>query len=79
MDVQLNNPDRWVSETGRGPDEPIEDAIAGHFAELTETQDMLNSRYNELKGDRVKAIPGDEVEAYFREKSAAARRSPHGS
>jgi hypothetical protein len=37
MDVRLNNPDiqakidRWVAETGRGPDELIEDAIAGYI------------------------------------------------
>ena len=35
MDVHLNNPeikakiDRWVAETGRGPDELLEDAMAG--------------------------------------------------
>ena len=32
---------------------------------------MLNSRYDDLKSGRVKPIAGDEVEAYFREKSAA--------
>jgi len=40
---------------------------------------MLNSRYDDLKSGKVKPIPGDEVEAYFREKSAAARRSQLGS
>jgi hypothetical protein len=39
MDVHLNNPeikakiDRWVAETGRGPDELVEDAMAGYFEE----------------------------------------------
>jgi hypothetical protein len=37
---------------------------------------MLDRRYDEIKSDKVKLIPGDEVEAYFREKSAAARRKP---
>jgi len=37
---------------------------------------MLNGRYDDLESGRVKTIPGDEVEAHFREKSAAARRSP---
>jgi hypothetical protein len=40
---------------------------------------MLNSRYDDLKSGGVKAIPGDEVVAYFREKSADARRSQPGS
>ena len=84
MDVHLNNPeiqakiDRWVTETGRGPEELIEDAVAAYFEELTQTQGMLNSRYDDLKSGRVKPISGDEVAAHFREKSAA-RRSPPGS
>lgn len=66
MDVRLNNPDlqakidRWVSETGRGPEELVEDAVAGYFAELAQTRDMLNSRYDDLKSGRVKPIGGDE-------------------
>ena len=84
MDVRLNNPeiqakiDRWVTETGRGPDELIEDAVAGYFEELTQTREMLNSRYDDLKSGRVKPVSGDEVVAHFREKSAV-RRSSMGS
>jgi hypothetical protein len=77
MEVPLNNPefqtkiDRWVTETGRGPDELIEDAVAGYFEELTQTREMLDSRYDDLKNGRVKPVSGDEVVAHFREKSAA--------
>jgi hypothetical protein len=84
MDVRLNNReiqakiDRWVTETGRGPDELIEDAVAGYFEELAQTREMLDSRYDDLKNGRVKPVSGDEVIAHFREKSAA-RRSPPGS
>jgi hypothetical protein len=53
-----------------------------HFTPETEkklkdiaTREMLDSRYDDLKSGKVKPIPGDEVEAYFREKSAAARRA----
>src|SRR5271168_418575 len=83
MDVRLNNPeiqakiDRWVTETGRGPDELIEDAVAGYFEELTQTREMLNTRYDDLKSGSVKPVSGDEVAAHFREKSAA-RCSPPG-
>ena len=82
MDVHLNNPeiqakiDRWVTETGRGPDELIEDAVAGYFEELTQTREMLNRRYDDLNSGRVKPVSGDEVVAHFREKSAARRSSP---
>ena len=53
--------------------------MAGCVVELEETREMLNSRYEDLKSGRVKPIAGHEVEAYFREKSAAARRSQPGS
>jgi hypothetical protein len=71
--------DQLVVETGYAPDKLVEDAVAGYVAELAQTSHMLNSRYDDLKSGRVKPIPGDEVEAYFREKSAAARRSLPGS
>ncbi len=71
--------DQLVSETGRTPDKLLEDAMAGYAPELVQTREMLNSRYDDLKSGKMKPIPGDEVEAYFREKSAAARRSQPGS
>jgi len=71
--------DRLVSETGRAPDKLLEDAIAGYEVELAQTRQMLDSRYDDLKSGKAKPVPGDEVAAYFREKSAAARRSPTGS
>jgi len=52
--------------------------MAGYFEELTNTRETLNSRYDDLKSGRVKPIPGDEVFARLREKSAA-RRSQSGS
>jgi hypothetical protein len=60
-------------------DELVQSVIEGYFDELAQTREMLSSRYDDLKTGRVKPIPGDEVEAYFREKSAKARRSPPGS
>jgi len=36
---------------------------------------MLDGRYDDLKSGRVKPISGDEVETYFREKSAVTRSS----
>jgi predicted transcriptional regulator len=65
-----------AEQSGRGMDELVEDAMAGYVNELAQTREILNSRYDDLKSGRVKSIPGDEVEAYFREKSATARRTP---
>jgi len=69
-----------AAQSGRGSaDELVQDVVERYFDELAQTRDMLNSRYDDLKSGKVKPIPGDEVEAYFREKSAAARRSQLGS
>jgi hypothetical protein len=49
MDVHLSNPDlqakldHWVTETGRGPGELVEDAMAGYFDELARAREVLNS------------------------------------
>jgi hypothetical protein len=66
MNVRLNNPDlqakldRWVTETGRGADELVEDAMAGYFDELSRTRAVLDGRYDDLKNGRVKPIDGDQ-------------------
>ena len=67
-----------AAQSGRGTDELLQDALAGYFDELVQMCDMLNSRYDDLKSGRVKPIPGDEVIARLREKSAA-RRAQSGS
>jgi predicted DNA-binding protein len=65
-----------AAQSGRGSaDKLVQDLVEGYIDELAQTREMLSSRYDDLKGGRVKPIPGDEVEAHLREKSAAARRS----
>jgi len=68
--------DRLVRETGCAPEKLIEDALAGYVQELAARREMLDSRYDDLKSGRVKPIPGDEVAARLREKSAARRSTP---
>jgi len=69
-----------ATQSGRATaDELVRDVVEGYILELSETREMLNNRYDDLKSGKVKAIPGDEVEAHFRDKSAAARRSQPGS
>ncbi len=68
-----------AAQSGRGTDELAEDAMASYVDEVIRAREMLNSRYDDLKSGRVKSIPGDEVEAYFGEKSAVARRKPSAS
>jgi hypothetical protein len=71
--------DRLTSETGCAPDKLIEDALAGYISELAHTRKMLADRYDELKTGVASLIPGEQVVNHFREKSAAARRTPPGS
>jgi len=69
-----------AAQSGRKTaDELVQEVIEGYIEELAQTRTMLNSRYDDLKSGRVKPIPGDEVEAYFLDKSTAARRSQSGS
>ncbi len=63
-------------ESGRAAADLVHDAVAGYVDELAETRQMLDSRYDDIKSGKVKLIPGDQVEAHFREKSAARRLQP---
>jgi Arc/MetJ-type ribon-helix-helix transcriptional regulator len=54
--------DQLVIETGYAPDKLVEDAMAGYVAELAQTREMLNSRYDDLKSGKVKPVDG---EAFF--------------
>jgi predicted DNA-binding protein len=60
-------------------DELVRNVVEGYFHDLGHMRTMLNSRYDDLKSGRVKPLPGEEIEAYFREKSEAARRLQPGS
>ena len=52
--------DQFVLETGHTPDQIIEDAVAAYFDECSETREMLDSRYDDMKSGRVKGIRGEE-------------------
>ncbi len=66
-----------AAQSGRGPDELLQDALAGYFDELAQTRDMLNSRYDELKSGRVKPIDGEEAFARLKAKTQAQRNRSH--
>ena len=71
--------DELAAESGHGSaDVLVQDVMGAYVEALALTRDALDGRYDDLKSSRVAPIPGDEVVAYFREKSAAARRVPRG-
>jgi predicted DNA-binding protein len=61
--------------TGRNPDELVEDAMVGYLAELAQTRETLDGRYDEIKSGRVKPIDGQEAFNRIRRKSEEHRRS----
>ena len=61
-------------QTGRAPNDLIEDAMAGYLKELGETREMLDGRYDDLKSGRVQAVDGNAAFADLRRKSEQARR-----
>lgn len=64
-----------AARTRRLPEDLLENAIQ-HLEELAGVHEKLDSSYDELKSGRVQPIPGDQLEAYFRDKSDDARRGP---
>jgi predicted DNA-binding protein len=63
-----------AATTGRAPEEFVEDAMVGYLAELGQTREMLESRYDEIKSGRVTAIDGEEAFERLRRKSEDRRR-----
>jgi len=64
-----------AEKTGRAADELVEDATTGYLHELTETREMLDNRYDDMKSGRATAADGDEAFAALRRRSEERRRS----
>jgi predicted DNA-binding protein len=63
-----------AERSGQTVQEVVLGILQAHVNELARTESMLDGRYDDLKSGRVKSIPGDDVVAYFQEKSGAMRR-----
>jgi predicted transcriptional regulator len=50
-----------AAQTGRAPDELVEDAMVGYLEDLAHTRQMLDGRYDDIKTGRVKPIDGEEA------------------
>jgi hypothetical protein len=79
MQMQFTNPDiqakleQWATDTGRRPEELVEDVMTGYFDELAQVRQTLDTRYDDVKSGKVKLIPGDTVEAELRQRIAERR------
>ena len=81
MDVQLTDDlqaklNELAARSGRTPDELVRDAVAGLVDDLTAVGDMLDRRYDDFVSGRVEGVPGEQVFADIRRKSAARRAMP---
>ena len=63
-----------ATQSGRAPNDLIEDAMAGYLQELAHTREMLDSRYDDLKTGRVKPVDGEAAFANLRRKSKSKER-----
>ena len=62
-----------AAQSGRAPDELLQDALAAYFDELVQTRDMLDDRYDDLTSGRVKPIDGEEAFARLKANTEAQR------
>jgi predicted DNA-binding protein len=65
--------DQLATDTGRSQNEFVQDAMASYLDELAQVRGMLDSRYDDIKSGKVKAIDGEEAFARLREKSENRR------
>jgi hypothetical protein len=63
-----------ATQTGRGTDELLQDALAVYLDELAQARGMLNSRYDDLKSGRVNPIDGEEAFSRLKAKTEAQRK-----
>jgi len=62
-----------ANQTGRAPNDLVEDAMAGYLQELAQVREMLDSRNDDLKSGRLKPADGEQAFADLRRKSEQRR------
>jgi predicted DNA-binding protein len=70
LEAKLNN---VVKETGRAVDDLVEDAMAGYLEELSQVRTVLDDRFDDIKGGRVKPVDGESFFENLRRKSQERR------
>lgn len=62
-----------AANSGRAPEETVEDALASYLEEVASVRKTLDNRYDDLRSGRVKPIDGEEAFRRLREKSERRR------
>jgi predicted DNA-binding protein len=64
-----------AAATGRALDDLVEDAMTGYLTELSQVRNTLDSRYDDIKSNRVQPIDGEEIFRQLRHKTEKRRDS----
>jgi predicted transcriptional regulator len=78
MDVHLK-PETGIrlqalaEQSGRAPDELVEDAMAGYLAELTALRKVISDRYDDIRSGKVTPVDGEQAFEQLRAKSRDRR------
>jgi predicted transcriptional regulator len=65
MELHLK-PETWsrlqelAAQTGRSPDELVEDAMAGYLQEMAAAREALDRRFDEIESGKVQAVDGED-------------------
>lgn len=62
-----------AAESGRSPDDLVQDAMAGYLQEVAETREILDKRYDEMVDGTVRAVDGEQTFARLKNKSRDRR------
>jgi predicted transcriptional regulator len=65
-----------ASKSGRTTDELIEDAMAGYLAEVSQTRNALDARYDDLKSGAVDTVDGETFFKELRRREDVLLRNP---
>src|SRR5579885_2889944 len=61
-------------QSGRRTDELVQDVMESYLDELEQARHMLDSRYDDLKSGRIKAIDGEEAFARLKARTEVQRK-----
>ena len=73
IERQLND---LATQSGRAAGELVQDAVAGYVSDLSQTREMLDSRYDDVKNGRVKLIDGEQAFAGLHGNIEERRNNP---
>lgn len=63
-----------AAQTGRAPDELVQDAMTSYFQSLAQVRELLDGRYDDVKRGLVQPIDGEEARSRLLAQNDEARQ-----